>query len=284
MLQQHPEFDLPPIKEIHYFDRSSRYTSPSHLNSKSRLRRFRKPGYLLSTLDEVWQCIADGEFLDALWKMKYRCGRYNDAWYLSLFRQKGGITGDITPAYSMLEPKDIEAMATLMPDIKIIFLIRNPIERAWSMFRFLTQFDPERDLQDLDGFMTFIDSPLQSMRSNYIQTIDRYLCHFPRESVLIGFYDAIADQPVALLREILSHIGSKNLNHPLDFELVINKSPTAPMPHQYQSFLKHHFKTQITELSYRYGSYAGLWLGETLPHSEKLPEGLQSSLHPTFHP
>ena len=53
----------------------------------------------------------------------------------SLFELERGITGDITPSYSILEDKDVARMHATVPNAKIIFLMRNPFDRAWSNFR-----------------------------------------------------------------------------------------------------------------------------------------------------
>jgi hypothetical protein len=42
------------------------------------------------------------------------------------------ISGDITPAYSMLNDEIIERVVNYFPDLKVIFLARDPVERAWS--------------------------------------------------------------------------------------------------------------------------------------------------------
>jgi len=42
------------------------------------------------------------------------------------------VRGEATASYSTLHPDIIEEITILNPDIKIIILIRNPIERAWS--------------------------------------------------------------------------------------------------------------------------------------------------------
>ena len=43
---------------------------------------------------------------------------------------------EITPEYSILEPADVARIHALNPEIKLIFLLRNPIERSWSSVRY----------------------------------------------------------------------------------------------------------------------------------------------------
>ena len=50
-----------------------------------------------------------------------------------LFDAKRSIlSGDITPAYCMLPDEIIEMVMRKFPELKVIFLARDPVERAWS--------------------------------------------------------------------------------------------------------------------------------------------------------
>jgi hypothetical protein len=42
------------------------------------------------------------------------------------------VRGEITPAYGILPVERIRFIRTVMPEVKLIFLMRNPIDRAWS--------------------------------------------------------------------------------------------------------------------------------------------------------
>lgn len=56
-----------------------------------------------------------------------------EQWYRDLFATGDGrVNGDITPAYSTLEPEVVARIGALFPDLRILFLLRDPIERAWS--------------------------------------------------------------------------------------------------------------------------------------------------------
>jgi hypothetical protein len=54
----------------------------------------------------------------------------SDAWYAGLFR--GGscrVCGETTPAYALLDDRVIARIAGLDPELKLIYLLRNPPER-----------------------------------------------------------------------------------------------------------------------------------------------------------
>ena len=55
-------------------------------------------------------------------------------WYCKYFKsaKKTQITGEINPCYSVLSERKIKLIHKINPKLKIILLLRNPIERAWS--------------------------------------------------------------------------------------------------------------------------------------------------------
>ena len=54
-------------------------------------------------------------------------------WYRNLFASDTQrLEGEITPAYAILAPELIRDCHAHFPHVRLIYLIRNPIERAWS--------------------------------------------------------------------------------------------------------------------------------------------------------
>jgi hypothetical protein len=117
VLSRHPALWLPPVKELHYFDEpenSKRYYSYLRMRLISGFW-IRRP---LSRFD-----------------LRYFLGRRSDAWYCDLFepaRRGAWITGEITPAYSTLDGSELVRLRTLNPEVKLIYIMRNPVLRSWS--------------------------------------------------------------------------------------------------------------------------------------------------------
>ena len=85
-----------------------------------------------------------GQFTMLRFFWKWYFGEYNDEWYLSLFAGRVGISGDITPTYGLLSEADVDSMKSVIPNVKIIFLLRDPIDRAWSHMRMQAGKDQRR--------------------------------------------------------------------------------------------------------------------------------------------
>jgi hypothetical protein len=69
------------------------------------------------------------------WHLKYLLGKRSDDWYASLFlkaQQKGLIAGEVTPAYATLDREVFCRIHTMNSKIKLTFIMRDPLDRAWS--------------------------------------------------------------------------------------------------------------------------------------------------------
>ena len=50
-------------------------------------------------------------------------------------RRGAEVVGDITPNYALLSPRAFSEMAALHPDVRFIFILRDPVDRLWSGIR-----------------------------------------------------------------------------------------------------------------------------------------------------
>jgi hypothetical protein len=133
--------------------------------------------------------------------------------YLALFR---GVTeetaiGEVSPAY-LSSASAPTCMRHYVPNVKIIAILRNPVERAISSFRLerLEGFEP---LTDLAEAITLEDTRLRNNwsyvwqykgRGLYYTHLKRYFDVFPREQIKVFLYeDWQCGGGVELLKSIL---------------------------------------------------------------------------------
>ena len=283
-LDLQPEFSMPPIKEFHYFDRSENYASMNTLSETSAFRRLRSAGYFGLALKRISRSMLRANFKRALWWARYSFSDYSDSWYRSLFELERGLTGDITPAYSILEEEDVRRMHRTAPNAKIIFLIRNPIDRAWSMYRFMaTKSKLDVHTEDLGAFESFANSPGQELRSDYLRTIELYSKYYDPMDILIGFYDAISEDPEALLGEILKHVGAKGAMVTHGLEKVVHETRSVEIPPAFKTCLVGKYREEINALASRFGSYATDWQAALNGEPAKRKTG-QDRHPPAVHP
>ena len=118
-LKQHPGIWMPPRKELHYFDRSPKYSSSTLLASDPLMNRlFGRAGhnkrFRRSFKRELLISIRRRDWERRRWNVHYYLGAHDNDWYRSLFKYGGDkVKGEITPAYSKLEQEDVEHICSL---------------------------------------------------------------------------------------------------------------------------------------------------------------------------
>src|SRR4051794_3376435 len=128
-LREHPDFWMPPMKELHYFDR---IVAPNENGILRSLPLARQEKDRIRIAGERARDDDDKEFLTKFEQLSDKPSLDLDG-YAALFAPKGDrIAGDITPGYSTLAAAIIERIVLRFPNRKFIFIARDPVERAWS--------------------------------------------------------------------------------------------------------------------------------------------------------
>ena len=187
-LASHPDFWMPPRKELHYLNERG------HAPFKRRLRR--RDG-------------RDTRFLEKFGKLGERPWLDLEG-YGQLFSAKGSLlSGDITPAYCMLPDEIIHMVMCQFPKLKVLFFARDPVERAWSQLSLgvrtggLAPFDATQSKEVLQQ----IRHPLVLMRSYPSMIAERWRRRVPQEQFRVFFFDDLRRDPVGLHRGIVTFLG-----------------------------------------------------------------------------
>jgi hypothetical protein len=135
--------------------------------------------------------------------------------YLDHFRDaRGKSKGEASPSYSMLPWSTIRLIRRLMPDLKLIYLMRDPVERAWSHARHSfsqgeANFKGARGTIDEvtdDDWIVNLDDDWNRLSGDYLGQLQRWLSIFPREQVYLGFFEDLVQSPRTLLRAVLKFL------------------------------------------------------------------------------
>ena len=113
--------------------------------------------------------------------------------------------GESSPNYSKIhaDPGVPERMHSVLPDARLVYLVREPIERMRSMYRHLV-IDGTENRSFIDA-LTESDDYVQTSR--YIQHVGAYLKHYPKDRFLVITTEQLAADPGATLAAVHSHIG-----------------------------------------------------------------------------
>lgn len=117
----------------------------------------------------------------------------------------GMICGDVSPNYAAFE-EVAERIADVCPDVKILHILRDPVERAFS------QWKMARNLGNIPrdaGFIGAFRNNMQYMRrrGEYATIIQEYARFFPLNArSAVFWYSDISQRPADLLERIMSFI------------------------------------------------------------------------------
>ena len=281
-LQNHPRIWMPKEKELHYFDEKIRINAPI----KDKL--FGK-----QPADERWRRQVRRQLRaykrrfsvqDVAWDLRYFLSRPSDEWYASLFQQgRGKITGEATPDYSILGRKAVAHVHEIMPETKIILMVRNPIERAWSQA--LMDFSRARSLEAIpdEEFRQHFEGHRPRLFSDYLRTIANWGGFYPEEQIFVGFLEDVHFYPNRLLRRLYRFLGAGASDDYRVIKRKIHSRAVEQMPTRLASHLARVYHDDIRRLDERFGGYASFWLYcaerliEDPPAGESIPYPLWES-------
>ena len=186
-LKSHPEIYLSPIKEPRYF--AFPETGPVSVRPRRNVR--------------------------GVWKIE-------DYRRLFAARTTERVAGEMSPLYlySTCAPG---AIRKLIPNAKLIAILRNPAERAYSHFCHnrrdgyepLADFSAALDAEEKRIAEGWWSSFHYRNQGCYVRQLKRYLALFPREQMLIQVYDDMVADCHGFLKRICSFLGVDE-NHSFD--------------------------------------------------------------------
>lgn len=206
--------------------------------------------------------------------LHYARGR---AWYrghfpvASLARRRAGAGGPVAfeaCTYYLFHPFAIERIARDFPDIKLVAMLRDPVERAFSAYKheFARGFESEPDFHHaLELEETRLDGEVERMRADigyeshphrhlsykgrgqFAEQLERVFAHFPRDQVLVMDSEAYFERPEQEYRSLLDFLGLRVAGQP-QFARH-NARPSAPMPADARRLLERHFRPHDEQLA-----------------------------------
>jgi hypothetical protein len=198
-LDQHPEIYLSPIKEVNYFSRECIH--PEHFSQDYRHDvNVDLKSYLASGMKHPIHIAHVTEEAD----------------YLKLFSKAGNAKaiGEMSLSY-MLYPSAPKAIAAACPDAKIMAMLRDPAERAFSQYimnlrqgktlnKDFIQEIKKDDQREPKGWGV---NHQYLFIGKYYEQIKRYYDLFPAEQIKIFLFDDYAANPDAVVREMFEFLG-----------------------------------------------------------------------------
>lgn len=193
-IAQHPQVIPAIFKEIHFFD------------------KFFKEDKIDSIKLETYS-------VDLLRKLYL-------SYFLPIKKTEEVITGEATPAYIRL-PNLEKIVYSMFPDIKLIVILRNPVERAISNYHMKTRTVLKRKSKKLEySLEETINFELEKLESNpndlvkvieedpnkiltkglYVYQLQRWMKFFSKEQFLILRTEDLSEDPAAVMKQVFEFL------------------------------------------------------------------------------
>lgn len=200
VLSSHPDVFLSPVKELDYF------THPNQsVPQQARRYRFEK-------FDNIYMNMRNAQKVDPkiLLYLANTClvDYQDDDYYRSIFEPyKSKICGDISPSYSRLSQGEVEYVNKRLPQAKIIFLMRDPIERCWSNLDQNMRFGFMPNNPTIDQMKVQINAGQVADHSNYARTLKNWSAHYDTNLIHVEFMENVIGEPLDVLQRVCDFLG-----------------------------------------------------------------------------
>jgi Sulfotransferase family len=199
-LKIHPDVFMSPIKETNYFAGiCPNFCGPGDEVLNVPVKNFRE---------------IDGSYRSA--HVAY-VGSWSE--YKSLFALARGVLakGEVSPSY-LYYPGTARRIHNAVPNCKIVAVLRNPIERAFSNYRALVASG--RETKDFESALKLETKRLNSGWEHfwalkglgmYHKQLKEYFDTFPESQIFVTFYDTLNANPIEFWKELCNFVGIRYL-------------------------------------------------------------------------
>ena len=140
-----------------------------------------------------------------------------EEYYRNFFKNASNcqLIGEASTCYSRWPhyPHATERIAKRLPNVKLIYLMRHPVERAYSHYGHLMQ---ERTMYQTGDILTFEEMVEQDKEitntSLYMMQINRYLTTFSQKQMLFLTLDELKSSPTIFFQRVQDFLGITPIN------------------------------------------------------------------------
>jgi hypothetical protein len=204
-------------------------------------------------------------------------------WYASKFARARGehAIGEATQTY-MYDPRSVRRLSQVVPDARLIAILRDPVDRAYShywlnrarglellSFADALAIEPER-LASEDRRQRYVYSYLD--RGRYLEQLQMICEYFPRSSLQVLMFDDLCRDPARTFKEVCAHLNVNTDFRPDELGRRINAHVTfkSPRLRRFAKGLPRPLARAIGRVNVRKGGY------------EPMEPGLRASINALF--
>jgi len=184
--------------------------------------------------------------------------------YLSFFQSNKKYLGTSPQSYTKCHNKNYQDIPKRIhqdtPDVRLIYIVRDPIERYRSDIFESYYCDPKEEI----GYNFAINGFLKT--SMYGMQLKAFLKFFPLEQIHILSLEELNSHPLLEMNRIFDFLGIKHLNDPSLFSTIKNASSEKDLPRAVKDSFSYR---AVSKFMPKVSQKLGEWASKTF-HSEKL--------------
>lgn len=193
-------------------------------------------------------------------------------WYENHFSDLN-VSGEITPAYSVLPEASVKSIKKYLPNAKILFIVRNPLDRIWSQIRMMKagwNRNPISSEIDLYSLVKLFDSPAVELRSNYLRTFLIWRSAFGENSFLtLSFSELLTQEGLVKLFKFLGVCESWTPTNEASQKVLASQA--LKLPDELRWLYANRWSTML-ENFIKYYPDASTWLNQLLIDQNDIPK------------
>jgi hypothetical protein len=127
-------------------------------------------------------------------------------WYRAQFDHRASVRGESSPNYTAYphHPGVPERMHSLVPDARLIYLVRDPIDRIAA--HWVHNYAKRREKGDIAATVMHPNTTYV-LRSQYFMQLRQFLNHFPADRILVLDQADLRHRRLETLRSVFSFVG-----------------------------------------------------------------------------
>ncbi|WP_158278783.1 sulfotransferase [Leucothrix arctica] len=237
-LKEHPEIHFTPEKEIHYF--ANKVGIENQLNHRNRIIKLKhvlektanaNPKFIAKHLEEI------------SWYTEFALpDDICNQWYQNLFRfnKNRKFCADFSNLYCQMGVEGWENVRKVSDNIKVIYTLRDPLERIWSHYKFHMKWVNREDDALEAGFENFkhlLDQHFFWVNAEYAHNYELLQNSLKHDELMLLYFEDFREHPEKTLAEVQKFLGIEEI--PANQEKLnkkINKTKSFVMPDEWREY------------------------------------------------
>jgi hypothetical protein len=261
-LNQHPEIHFSPKKELHYFAYKFGVIETPSLETREVILKAtldRLKGQMTETNKNYIRCLKR-------WHSDCATGEINDEWFhrvMNSQRHQDKYLADFSNLTCMINNQDWQVLKKQYKPLKVIYIMRDPIKRLWSHYKYHLQFTNRKISTNSNADFLLFQSILSKKwfigHAYYSEILSRLRESLTNDELIICYFEDMITDPASFLIKIESFLNiPKNFYNEESLLYKQNAGIDILMPDEWCNYAYEVLKDEIKSLK-NSNDWSNLW-------------------------